>query len=42
MKIMINGIIRDMTAEEEAEFIAGEEDLTANEALDIILGGGEA
>ena len=44
---MENGIVRDMTAEEEADFIEEhekmpapwEDTVTADEALDIILGG---
>lgn len=41
MKILDNGIIRDMTTEEEAAFIAANEnnDIPDTEALDIILGG---
>ena len=48
MKIMENDIVRDMTAEEEAAFIEEHENMpapwedtvTADEALNIILGGG--
>lgn len=38
MKICINGVTRDMTPEEEARYIAQSEQLSADEALDIILG----
>ncbi len=52
MKIWINGIIRDMTADEEAQFRKDRESQPAEpktetiaeklEAFDIIFGGGEA
>ena len=38
MKICINGVTRDMTPEEEAAFLAQSEELTADEALDILMG----
>ncbi len=41
MKICIDGVARDMTPEEEAEYLAQSGQLTADEALEIILGGAE-
>ena len=46
---MVNGIIRDMTAEEEADFVAEhekmpapwEDNLSDEEALEILLGGAD-
>ena len=39
MKICVNGITREMTTEEEAEYLTQREELTDSEALDILLGG---
>ena len=38
MKICVNGITRDMTPEEEAMYFNESEELTSDEALDIIMG----
>lgn len=40
MKICIDGITREMTPEEEAEYLS-EEEPTAEELLDILTGGAE-
>lgn len=42
MKIQDNGVLRDMTAEEEAALLEAQGEATDEEALAILLGGADA